>query len=274
MARITWEFDGAVPVAGRTPSTAIEAVALLADGNAEFAAIDPSTGAPRVVQVGPDDLGFGATPGAAPQHAPFAALPVQAAITRLRTEMAGGMSTSVVPVSYRAGSVTSPEFLLDNDAYWSGLAGGVADAHATLQRQSVACPSQHFVLAGYSQGAMVMHRVVRMLDRKQPSLLAKVDAVLLIGDGDRVAHDRTRRFGSMHVARFGVGLAPLVSATSGSQAAKLTRRAGRRVIEVCNRDDVVCDYPGQSTAVHTAYAASTALRRAVSAAARRVLANH
>lgn len=198
---------------------------------------------------------------------------VQASLARLRSTIGGKRTIAVAAVSYPAEAVTTAALMTPGGRYWKGLAHGVAAAHAVLQAQSAACPDQRFVLAGYSQGAMVMHRLVKALDGQNPELLDRVAAVLLIGDGDRVSRDRTRaKYGSMHPSGRGLGLSPLVIGSSESSPTKFTKRAGSRVLEICNRDDAVCDYPAQETAPHLRYAASPALRRAAGRAGQMVLA--
>lgn len=196
---------------------------------------------------------------------------VRASLTRFRSALAGRRSVAVAAVDYPAAPVTASALLGHDDGYWSGLERGISDARSTLRRQADACPDQRFVLAGYSQGAMVMHRLLRRLESREPDLLGRVDAAILIGDGDRVAGDRTTKYGSMHRSGSGVGLSPLVVASSGSSGAKLSGSVGRRVLEVCNSNDVVCDFPGQSFAAHRSYRSSKALGRAASRAARLVL---
>ena len=54
------------------------------------------------------------------------------------------------------------------------------------------CPTTKVVLAGYSQGAMVVHRNLQAL-AASPNLAAS----LLIADGDRLPNDTTVNIGSV-----------------------------------------------------------------------------
>lgn len=197
---------------------------------------------------------------------------VRASLSRFRQALSARRSIAVVSLDYPAERVSTRAWHTPGHSYWAGLELGVSGAAAQLRRAAVSCPDQRFVLSGYSQGAMVLHRLVRRLDAHDPDLLARVDAVLLIGDGDRVSHDRTRKFGSMHSSGHGVGLSPLVIGASESGTGKFSPRAGRLVLEVCNRNDSVCDYPGRATSPHLSYPGSFALRKASARAARMVLA--
>lgn len=197
---------------------------------------------------------------------------VQASLALFRGALGGARTIAVAAVDYPAEPVTATVWTTPGDKYWTGLARGVDDGYSQVQRGATNCPQQRYVLSGYSQGAMVMHRLVKRLEARDPQLLARIDAALLIGDGDRVPHDRTRKFGSMHRARTGIGLSPLVVGSSNTSAAKFAKRTGRAVLEVCNRNDSVCDFPGGGADPHTRYAASAALRKAASRAAGLVLA--
>jgi hypothetical protein len=123
---------------------------------------------------------------------------------------------------------------------------------------------------------MVMHRVLNQLLRSvlDSGILSRLDAAILIGDGDRVSRDRTRKFGKMHPNRHGVGLE--VRSQSGSGITRFPLSLGRRVLEVCNRNDPVCDSDGLLIdllwrRVHFGYGDSPELRRASREAARSVL---
>jgi cutinase len=65
---------------------------------------------------------------------------------------------------------------------------GVADTIRRLNAQAANCPNQQFVLGGYSQGAVVMHRAAVKLD---PAILNRVLATTTFGDGGQQA---TRKY--------------------------------------------------------------------------------
>jgi hypothetical protein len=145
---------------------------------------------------------------------------------------------------------------------WLGFMGSVdagakalADQYATFVAQ---CPTSKVVLAGYSQGAMVVHRNLQAL-AASPNLTA----VLLIADGDRRPDDPTLNLGTASgIPERGKGVAqdwPILA----HAPALLAPEIGARTISVCNLNDAVCDYTegaddskaayARRVAVHTSY---------------------
>src|SRR5664280_874374 len=79
--------------------------------------------------------------------------------------------------TYRAGHV---------DLFTASIDEGVATAFDELNNQAARCPSARFVLAGYSQGAMVMHQLLlRLTDQANTGLLGRIADTALIADGDK-----------------------------------------------------------------------------------------
>ncbi|ANI38314.1 cutinase [Mycolicibacterium vaccae ATCC 25954] len=148
---------------------------------------------------------------------------------------------------------------------WAGFMSSVdtgADALGLQYQQFVAqCPTSQVVLAGYSQGAMVVHRNLHALDAS-PNLAA----ALLVADGDRLPQDPTINLGSVtSVPGAGKGVAqdwPILAGAPGP----LPVTIGARTISVCDLGDAVCDYDPDAedemnpaaVAVHTSYARRTA----------------
>jgi hypothetical protein len=145
---------------------------------------------------------------------------------------------------------------------WLGFMGSV-DAGAKALGEEYAsfvaqCPTSKVVLAGYSQGAMVVHRNLDAL-AESPNLAA----VLLIADGDRRPDDPTLNLGTASgVPEHGKGVAqdwPILAHAPGA----LNPQLGARTISVCNLNDAVCDYNedaddsaaayARRVAVHTSY---------------------
>ena len=143
---------------------------------------------------------------------------------------------------------------------------GSVDAGATALGQQyqafvAQCPTSQVVLAGYSQGAMVVHRNLHALDAS-PNLAA----ALLVADGDRRPEDPTINLGSVtSVPGAGMGVAqdwPMLA----KAPAPLPVSVGMRTISVCNLGDAVCDYDPDAedemnpaaVAVHTSYARNAA----------------
>lgn len=124
------------------------------------------------------------------------------------------------------------------------------------------CPTTPVVLAGYSQGAMVMHRNLHDLE-DSPNLAA----TLLIADGDRLPGDTTLNLGSTALVPgdTGKGAAQEHPFLASAPTSPLPPALGARTISVCDVGDPVCDF-GPDTdmedpisseagiAVHTSYA--------------------
>ncbi|MDT5013053.1 MAG: cutinase [Mycobacterium sp.] len=143
---------------------------------------------------------------------------------------------------------------------WLKFLGSVGDGTDAMADQiksyTERCPSTSVVLAGYSQGAMVVHRnLYDLADNPH------VAAALLIADGDRLPVDTTVNMGSAAlVSGVGKGVAQEHSTLAGTNTSPLPPAIGARTISVCDIGDPVCDYdPDKSTlspaelAVHTAY---------------------
>lgn len=146
---------------------------------------------------------------------------------------------------------------------WLGFMGSVDTGAAALESQYTAftqrCPESKVVLAGYSQGAMVVHRNLHAAGTSP-----NVVAALLIADGDRLPADPTINIGSVSsVPGAGKGVAqdwPILA-----HAPKpLPPAIGARTISVCELGDAVCDYDPDAeevskvaTLIHTSYTKSS-----------------
>ena len=148
---------------------------------------------------------------------------------------------------------------------WGGFMSSVDTGVAALANQYAGftqrCPSSEVVLAGYSQGAMVVHRNLAAL-ADSPNLTA----ALLVADGDRLPADPTVNLGTASMVSGtgkGKGVAqdwPILA----HAPAPLSPSIGSRTISVCDRGDAVCDYDedadevtATAVAVHTSYARSS-----------------
>jgi cutinase len=146
---------------------------------------------------------------------------------------------------------------------WLTFLGSVKDGTAATAKQFAAftaqCPDTKVVLAGYSQGAMVIHRNLYAL-ADDPH----VAAALLVADGDRLPVDTTLAMGSTAVLPGkGMGVAQDHSFLASTNTSKLPPEIGARTVSVCDIGDPVCDFDPDSDvdamspasiAIHTAYA--------------------
>lgn len=130
--------------------------------------------------------------------------------------------------------------------FMDGLDIGVESAYAYLLNRSATCPQEHYVLAGYSQGAMVMHRVLnRIADQGLTGLLGRIDGVGLVADGDKVAHTAALVLGG---GGLGVGVAahPLIRTIAHRPSQFPNRDVPATVVgrtaNACRVTDAVCDF--------------------------------
>lgn len=121
------------------------------------------------------------------------------------------------------------------------------------------CPRTKLVMAGYSQGAIVMHEAELRLtsSRHRRAVLRHVVGTLLLGDGDRVPFTRAREFGSS--APRAEGIRTYLHAVAVHDVAKPATTAN-----ICNAADIVCDFNlsrlssfSHAAKVHTSYVAKT-----------------
>lgn len=165
-------------------------------------------------------------------------------------------------------------------AKWmSGLSSGWNAAYNTLASRATSCPQERIVLAGYSQGAMLIHRVLGSLNANHRSdILNRVDGVALIADGDRVPNSKAQVIGDPAAGAggigvaFGNGLSPYGDVPAAVQPV---------AVNVCTKNDLVCDFRGYpsywslinyqtATTIHTASYTATVLGPVAVAVERRV----
>jgi cutinase len=227
------------------------------------------------------------TPGWDPKTDPYGGLgaTVYAVKQALAADL-GVTSVQTLPVSYNTNNVWI--MLTDTSKYFADLSAGVTFTLNHLASQATSCPHQQIVLAGYSQGAMVMHRVLHKLGGTSAgkAVLARVVGAVLVGDGDQVPGDNgVTRYGTATQGAQGVGLA-FTDQGSGSSTAKFPAAVGARVVSVCDAGDPVCDWhdddlcdpydPGclvtwaHLVGIHLGYASGTLLASAAAWAARQV----
>jgi cutinase len=177
---------------------------------------------------------------------------------QLRSELAAnGQTIDAEAVQYPA----APVPLEGGLGGWLDFLGSVGDGKDATAKQFKAftamCPNTKVVLAGYSQGAMVIHRNLYDLANDP-----HVAAALLIADGDRLPTDTTLDMGSTAmVQNVGKGVAQEHSFLASTDTSMLPREIGARTLSVCDVGDPVCDYDPDTTkmspseiAIHTSYA--------------------
>lgn len=122
--------------------------------------------------------------------------------------------------------------------YFDGLSSGITEVTNRLIQAS-ACDNQAIVLAGYSQGAMVMHRaLVRLRDKGRRDILNRVMGVVLFADGDRAPNSTASRLiGDPVAGRKGRGIAQ-----SFGWQPDIPRAVAGRTWNFCTKNDLVCDF--------------------------------
>jgi hypothetical protein len=194
---------------------------------------------------------------------------------RILADLANDFTMKTEPVKYNASSAltTLPRA---PHLYFNGLATGVSWTLYELQVAAKACPDQQIILSGYSQGAMVMHRVLHQLGNTKDgrAILARVVDAVLVGDGDQVPYDNYVRFDTAGPGADGLG--HRYTNWSHTTGQRFSKSVGSRVLEVCARYDPVCDSTWWDLnplyiAIHLAYTNSRPVLAAADYAAENIL---
>ncbi|QIV82147.1 cutinase family protein [Mycolicibacterium frederiksbergense] len=170
---------------------------------------------------------------------------------------ASGRTITAEAVQYPAAPVPLGGGLGGWMDFMDSVEDGTDAAADQLEAFTERCPQTKVVLAGYSQGAMVIHRNLHDL-AEAPN----VAAALLVADGDRLPADTTINLGSTAVLPgVGKGVAQEHSFLASTDTSPLPPAIGARTVSVCDVGDPVCDYdadaeelPASAIAIHTAYA--------------------
>jgi hypothetical protein len=172
---------------------------------------------------------------------------------------ASGRTITAEAVQYPAAPVPLEGGLGGWMDFMDSVEDGTDAAADQFEAFTARCPDTMVVLAGYSQGAMVIHRNLHDL-ADDPH----VAAALLIADGDRLPADTTINLGSTAVTPgLGKGVAQEHSFLASAPTSPLPPEIGARTVSVCDVGDPVCDYDPDITtdalspaalAIHTSYA--------------------
>jgi hypothetical protein len=177
---------------------------------------------------------------------------------QLRADLAAnGRTITAEAVQYPAAPVPLEGGIGGWLDFMSSVDDGTDAAAEQFEAFTKKCPDTKVVLAGYSQGAMVIHRNLHDL-ADDPH----VAAALLIADGDRLPVDTTVNMGSTAIVPgAGKGVAQEHSFLASTDTSKLPPEIGARTVSVCDVGDPVCDYGPDTTkvspagiAIHTSYA--------------------
>ncbi|MEU0494145.1 cutinase family protein [Mycobacterium sp. NPDC006124] len=202
---------------------------------------------------------------------------------QLQSELAAnGQTITAEAVQYPAAPVPLDGGIGGWMGFMDSVKAGTDAAAKQFEAFTERCPTTKVVLAGYSQGAMVIHRNLHDLAQDP-----HVAAALLIADGDRLPTDTTVNLGSTAYQAAGVpsvgkGVAQEHSFLASAPTSELPPEMGARTVSVCDVGDPVCDadpdadtdtFSPAALAIHTSYAPTTSGPHAWGAPLYRLVAN-
>ncbi len=131
-----------------------------------------------------------------------------------------------------------PLYYKDNvSKYMASIAKGVSFVVSNVEDRVTTCGnSQHLVLVGYSQGAMVIHQAEDYLYLHNRAALNHIVATVLIADGDRVPNTKSKEFGSSGASGEGVQV------YLGHFSTHLDMPLPASTANLCNANDIVCNF--------------------------------
>ncbi len=163
--------------------------------------------------------------------------------------------TGVVPVTWL---LRIRRFLGSVDA------GATATYSAIVNRTHGCATTSRLLLAGYSQGAMGVHRALLRLAAARLDILKHISAVLLLADGDRVRGSKAKIVGRPAA---GIGGSGVGDFTHTGPRKDVPAVIAGRTINVCDKSDFVCDtnarHAPSGFKVHTSYLATPELAEGV-----------
>lgn len=186
---------------------------------------------------------------------------VYASYQALQQQLAAeGRTITAEAVNYPAKDVPPDAGVGDWLDYMGSVDAGTNALGAQYAAFTAQCPTTKVVLAGYSQGAMAVHRNLVNIGA-DPNLAA----ALLIADGDRHPDDTTVNIGSASTDPEKTGGAAQDWPILAHAPALLPANIGVRTISVCDAGDAVCDYDpdaeevsATAVAIHTNYSVADA----------------
>lgn len=134
--------------------------------------------------------------------------------------------------------------------YISGINQGITNAVRQAKSIHARCNRALLILAGYSQGAIVMHQAeLRLAENHDSGVLRQVASTVLLGDGARIPRTAAEEFGTS--VRAAAGMLTWLGRDSGKDV-----RQPATTADICNAGDAVCDFSVSrilhwSVAIHT-----------------------
>lgn len=158
-----------------------------------------------------------------------------------------------IAVQYRAlGALSDPLRFLYGADYFDSIYDGVNQVVAILDYEASNCPSEKFVLAGYSQGALAIHIALRDLGSSDPAMFSRIIGVAMIADPAKGAHgaeytleEFDKQAGSGVSGSEGVW----TKFMAGRDVGPLPAAIASKTIAICRNHDIVCAPPILSAGV-------------------------
>lgn len=156
----------------------------------------------------------------------------------LRDDLPAGTTVNLQAVEYPARAVPQGADPADWTDFLDSVSEGVDAATQLIEDTLGECGEDaKIVVAGYSQGAMVMHRAIEAIGPTD-----RIVAGVLIGDGDKVADDNVRGLPEYGTAS-SEGIAQIAKEAgidSGATDKLLSEEWSSVIIDACADGDVVC----------------------------------
>jgi hypothetical protein len=193
-------------------------------------------------------------------------IPSSAEVSKLQGMISAGNESGAISYYYNHNVVP----------YLASIKAGVKAAVSEARVLNYYCPQSKLLMAGYSQGAMVVHQAEWRLAHSYPAVAAQIVGTVLLADGDRVPNSTAHSFGT--ATSGGEGVRTWLKENNGKDAWQPSATAS-----ICNAGDIVCDfnwhrvYPAPSSEqagaqVHTSYANDPSLAQAATWVAAQALA--
>lgn len=182
-----------------------------------------------------------------------------------------GLATRAVSIDYPSTRVTALASPYSASSFFSSIDTGVDKLDAVLTNRAERCPTEHYVLSGKSQGAIVAHRAMVKLattagaqtaraQGEDPDAVAtaraalqRIDGVITIADPDRVPHEVGTSHGTAEDGPSAHGISYAAPAVAGNyyRPTRMTMdqhwQHADRWHTVCNAGDAVCDFRAASS---------------------------
>lgn len=155
----------------------------------------------------------------------------------LAVDLPDGMTVNLRPVEYPATAVPVSMSTADWTQFLQSVSTGAAAAEELITETMAECSDSKIVVAGYSQGAMAVHRALRAIGPDE-----RITAGVLIGDGDKMPDDNVETLPAYGTdARQGVAQLALDLGIDSGAVDEVLQPAWRsKLISPCLPGDVVC----------------------------------